>query len=59
MQKTLERAQQQVDSLKVVATLDSVVQEVPVEAGQRVNMGGNIAKLAQQNDFSCIVCSTV
>ena len=51
MQKTLERAQQQVDSLKVVATLDSVVQEVPVEAGQRVNMGGNIAKLAQQNDL--------
>ena len=51
MRKTLERAQQQVDSLMVVATLDSVVQEVPVEAGQRVNMGGNIAKLAQQNDL--------
>jgi len=51
MQKTLERAQQQVDSLMVLATLDSVVQEVPVEAGQRVNMGGNIAKLAQQNDL--------
>lgn len=51
MQKTLERAQQQVDSLMVVATLDSVVQEVPVEAGQRVNMGGNIAKLARKDDL--------
>ncbi|MBU2972397.1 efflux RND transporter periplasmic adaptor subunit [Pseudoalteromonas sp. C2R02] len=51
MTKTLERAQQQVDSLMVVATLDSVVQEVPVEAGQRVNMGGNIAKLARKNDL--------
>ena len=49
MQKTLERAQQQVDSLMVIATIDSVVQEVPVEPGQRVSMGGNIAKLAQKD----------
>ncbi|SFD52877.1 efflux RND transporter periplasmic adaptor subunit [Pseudoalteromonas denitrificans] len=49
MQKTLERAQQQVDSLQIIATIDSVVQEVPVEPGQRINMGSNIAKLAQQN----------
>ncbi|NQZ80604.1 MAG: HlyD family efflux transporter periplasmic adaptor subunit [Colwellia sp.] len=51
MQKTLERAQQQVDSLMVIATIDSVVQEVPVEPGQRVSMGGNIAKLAQQDSL--------
>jgi len=51
MQKTLERAQQQVDSLMVIATIDSVVQEVPVEPGQRISMGGNIAKLAQQNSL--------
>jgi len=51
MQKTLERAQQQVDSLMVIASIDSVVQEVPVEPGQRISMGGNIAKLAQQNSL--------
>lgn len=49
MQKTLERAQQQVNNLKVYASIDSVVQEVPVEAGQRIAMGGSIAKLAQQD----------
>lgn len=51
MTKTLERAQQQVDSLMIVATIDSVVQEVPIEEGQRINMGTNIAKLAQQNSL--------
>lgn len=51
MTKTLERAQQQVDSLMITATIDSVVQEVPIEAGQRVNMGASIAKLAEQNSL--------
>jgi HlyD family secretion protein len=51
MQKTLERAQQQVDSLMIVASIDSVVQEVPVEPGQRISMGANIAKLAQQDSL--------
>jgi len=51
MSKTLERAQQQVDSLMVYATIDSVVQEVPIEAGQRIRMGANIAKLAEQNSL--------
>ncbi len=51
MRKTLERAQQQVDDLMIFASIDSVVQEVAVEPGQRVNMGGNLAKLAQQNSL--------
>ncbi|MFT5295251.1 MAG: HlyD family secretion protein [Colwellia sp.] len=51
MKKTLERAQQQVNSLMIVASIDSVVQEVPVEPGQRIPMGANIAKLAQQNSL--------
>jgi multidrug resistance efflux pump len=51
MKKTLERAQQQVNSLMIVATIDSVVQEVPVEPGQRIPMGANIAKLAQQDSL--------
>ncbi|NQZ86719.1 MAG: HlyD family efflux transporter periplasmic adaptor subunit [Colwellia sp.] len=51
MQKTLERAQQQVNALKVYASINSVVQDIPLSAGQRVVIGGNIAKLAQQNDL--------
>ena len=51
MCKKLERAQQQVENLKIVASIDSVVQEVAVEPGQRISMGGNIAKLAQQDSL--------
>jgi len=51
MSKTLERAQQQVDSLMIYATIDSVVQEVPIEAGQRISIGANIAKLAEKNSL--------
>lgn len=51
MRKELERAQQQVNNLKVYATIDSVVQAVPVEPGQRIAMGGNIARLAQQDSL--------
>ena len=32
-------------------SLDSVVQDVSVEPGQRVNMGSNLAKLAQQDSL--------
>lgn len=51
MRKTLERAEQQVKNLMVYATLDSVVQEVAVEPGQRITMGSSLAKLAQQGSL--------
>lgn len=51
MRKTLERAEQQVHDLKIYATMDSVVQEVAVEPGQRINMGSSLAKLAQQDSL--------
>lgn len=51
MRKILERAQQQVNSLQIFASIDSVVQEVAVEPGQRLAMGSNIAKLAEQNSL--------
>jgi len=51
MQKTLERAQQQVKNLMIYASLDSVVQDIAVEPGQRINMGSNLAKLAQQDSL--------
>lgn len=49
--KTLERIQQQVDELKVIATMDSIVLEMPLEPGQRITMGSNIAKLVQQDSL--------
>jgi len=51
MHKTLERAEQQVKNLMVYASLNSVVQEVSVEPGQRIRMGSNLAKLAQQDSL--------
>ncbi len=49
--KILERTQQQVDDLQVRATMDSIVLETPLEEGQRISMGANIAKLAQQESL--------
>ncbi|PHZ83884.1 efflux RND transporter periplasmic adaptor subunit [Paremcibacter congregatus] len=49
--KILERFQQQVDNLHVKATMDSVVLEMPLEAGQSIKMGANIAKLAQEDSL--------
>ena len=47
----LQRTQEQVDDLKVRATMDSVVLEMPLEPGQRIMPGANIAKLAQQDSL--------
>jgi HlyD family secretion protein len=46
-----ERFQQQVDDLQVKATMDSILLEMPLEAGQRIAMGTNIAKLAQKDSL--------
>lgn len=43
--------QQQVNDLRVEATMDSMVLELPLVSGQRVMMGDNIAKLAQQDSL--------
>lgn len=43
--------QQQVNDLQITATMDSVVLELPLVSGQRVMMGDNIAKLAQQDSL--------
>jgi HlyD family secretion protein len=51
MEKTLARAQQQVSDLMVYASIDSVVQDVAIEPGQRISMGGKIAKLARQDSL--------
>ncbi len=49
--KALERIQERVDELQVVATMDSIVLEMPLEPGQRITMGSNIAKLVQQDSL--------
>jgi HlyD family secretion protein len=43
--------QQQVNDLRIEASIDSVVLELPLVSGQRVMMGDNIAKLAQQDSL--------
>jgi multidrug resistance efflux pump len=51
MRKIVQRAQEQVDGLKVKATMDSIVQEMPMELGQQVGSGTNLARLARSGDF--------
>lgn len=51
MHRTLKRAQDQFDGLKVRATMDSIVQVMSVELGQQVNSGTNLARLAKNGDF--------
>lgn len=50
-QKSLEIIQQQVDNLTVRATMDSIVLEMPLITGQRIQMGDSIARLAQQDSL--------
>ena len=51
LNKMYERAQFQLASLNVVAPLAGVLQAMPLELGQRVAIGGNIAKFAKKGDL--------
>ena len=51
MQKTLQSMEEQVGNLTITASIDSVVQDVAIEAGQQVVMGTNLAKLARQDEL--------
>ena len=51
MQRTLQQAEERVSNLEVRATMDSVVQDVAVQAGQLLTTGSNIAKLAVQGQL--------
>lgn len=51
MRKTLERVAHQVEQLNVKASIDAIVQEMPMELGQQVGSGTNLAKLAKRGDF--------
>lgn len=51
LRHSLARAQTQVDNLTVRASMDSIVQEMPLELGQQVNPGNNLARLARSGLF--------
>lgn len=51
MRHALSRLEEQVASLEVRAPVAGVVQEVVMQAGQRAEMGGNIARIANQEDL--------
>jgi multidrug efflux pump subunit AcrA (membrane-fusion protein) len=49
--RIVARAEQNVQDLQVRASLDSIVQEMPMEIGQQVLTGTNLAKLARQGQY--------
>ncbi|MBD1581964.1 efflux RND transporter periplasmic adaptor subunit [Pseudoalteromonas sp. S16_S37] len=49
LKNRVSRIQTQVNELTVRASIDSIILALPVEVGQHVSMGSNIAKLANQN----------
>lgn len=51
LENVLLRAQRNVESLNVVAPASGVVQEVAVELGQRLTIGSNIVKVADQSQL--------
>ena len=51
MHKIYQRAQQQVEHLQVHASMDSIVQAMPMELGQQVSVGSNLARLARSGEF--------
>lgn len=51
MERMLARIQHQVDNLEITASIDSIVQEMPLEIGQQVGAGSNVARLARNDNF--------
>lgn len=51
LRKNAERIQDQVKGLAVRASIDALVQAMPMELGQQVTQGTNLAKLAKKDAF--------
>ena len=51
LKNSLQRAEYQLASLKVIAPVDGILQAMPLELGQRVAIGDNIAKFAKKGDL--------
>ena len=51
LNKTIERAEFQLASLQVKAPTSGILQAMPLELGQRVALGNNVAKIARKDDL--------
>jgi len=51
MQRGVERIKRLVDNLEIRASIDSVVQEMPLELGQQITAGSSVARLARSDEF--------
>lgn len=51
LRKGYERRKQQVEGLQIRSSISGIVQEVPVEEGQRVIIGASIARVARPDDL--------
>jgi HlyD family secretion protein len=54
-QATARLRRQQVEALKLKAGMDGVLQQLPVEVGQRVTPGTNLARVAQPGKLKAVV----
>lgn len=51
LERQINMQERLVDKLTVRASIDSVVQEMPLEIGQQIGVGTNVAKLAKNDEF--------
>ncbi|MFT5758465.1 MAG: HlyD family secretion protein [Alteromonadaceae bacterium] len=51
MRRIMQRVEEQVEGLNVKATMDSIVQVMPMQLGQQVSAGTNLARLARRGEF--------
>ncbi len=49
--RLIRRREEQVDRLRITAGMSGVLQEIAVEPGQQVGVGGNVARVAQPEDL--------
>lgn len=51
MKRGVDRILHLVEGLTIRASIDSIVQEMPLELGQQITAGTNVARLARNDDF--------
>ena len=55
LKASLSEKQSEVDALKITAGLDGVVQSVPVQNGQTLTLGGNVARIASLKKLKAVL----
>ena len=51
LQKAHDQIQQEIDDLQVRASIDGIVQEMPLKLGQQVSLGVQVARIAPHDDL--------